>query len=73
MAESISAFVQSTCVEAIFYNGDTQDLKITFVKSGAAYTYAGVPAEVAQGLVAAPSKGKYMHAQVLGKFSYRKG
>jgi hypothetical protein len=72
MAESIVASVDSTCVDTVFFNGDTNDLTVTFQKGGT-YTYAGVPAEVAQGLVAAPSKGRYMHAQVLGKFSYRKG
>lgn len=72
MAESIVASVESTCVDQVFFNGDTNDLTITFAKGGT-YTYAGVPAAVAQGLVDAPSKGKYMHAQVLGKFSYRKG
>lgn len=72
MAESIVASVDSTCVDQVFYNGDSQDLTITFAKGGT-YSYSGVPAEVAQGLVNAPSKGKFMHAQVLGKFSYRKG
>lgn len=72
MAESIVASVESTCITDLFYNGDTNDLTVSFA-AGGTYTYSGVPAEVAQGLVAAPSKGKYMHAQILGKFSYRKG
>ncbi len=72
MAESIVASVSSTCVDTVFFNGDTNDLTIAFT-TGGTYTYSGVPAEVAQGLVDAPSKGKYMHAQVLGKFSFRKG
>jgi hypothetical protein len=72
MSESIVASVESTCLTDVFYNGDTNDLTVSFA-SGGTYTYSGVPAEVAQGLVSAPSKGKYMHAAVLGKYSFRKG
>ncbi len=72
MAESIVASVNSTCLDQVFYNGDTQDLTLTFVK-GSTYTYAGVAADVAQGLVDAASKGQYFRANILGAYSYRKG
>jgi len=72
MAESISAFVQSTCLEEIFFNGETGDLSVTFTK-GSRYTYSGVPAEVAQGLVNAASKGKYFRANILGSYGFRRG
>ena len=73
MAESIAASVSSTCVDSLFYNGDTQDLTVTFAQSGASYTYAGVPAAVAQGLVDAGSKGRYFNQAIKGAYSYRKG
>lgn len=71
MAASIYAPVTSTCLTSVFYNGDTNDLTVTF-KSGGTYTYSGVPEAVAQGLVDAGSKGKFMHANVLKAYAYRK-
>ncbi len=72
MAESIVASVSSTCVDQLFFNGDTNELTLTFAK-GSSYTYSGVSADVAQGLVDAPSKGKYFLANIRGAYSYRKG
>lgn len=63
---------ESTCTETHWYNADTEELTVTFA-SGGTYVYAGVPAEVAQGLVSAPSKGKFMHANILKAYSFRKG
>ena len=38
-------------------------------KSGS-YVYENVPEEVFAGLLAAESKGKYMHAKVKGRYNY---
>lgn len=72
MAASLYAPVTSTCLTSVFYHGDTQELTVQFAK-GSSYTYSGVPEAVAQGLVDASSKGKYMHAHILGAYAYRKG
>ena len=73
MAESIVAFVHSTCLEPqVLYNGDTQDLKITY-QGGATYTYSGVSLEDAKGLVNAPSKGRYVNQVIKGAYGYTKG
>ena len=72
MAESIVASVNSTCLDEVFYNGDAQELTLTFA-SGSTYSYAGVPADVAQGLVDAGSKGRYFQANIRGAYSFHKG
>jgi hypothetical protein len=41
----------------------TEVLEIEF-KSGSLYAYTGVPKSVYDGLIAAPSKGKYFHVHV---------
>jgi hypothetical protein len=69
MAESIVADVESSMIGQVFYNGDSHELTVTYQKGGT-YTYDGVPGTVAQGLVDASSKGKYMHAHILGAYSY---
>ena len=40
-------------------------------KSGS-YVYDNVPEEIFAGLLAAESKGKYMHAKVKGRYNYYK-
>ena len=56
----------------MLYNGDTQDLKITY-QGGATYTYSGVSLEDAKGLVNAPSKGRYVNQVIKGAYGYTKG
>ena len=51
--------VQSSNIEAIGYDETAQELHIRFLKSGKTYVYPGVPVDVYQGLMAAPSHGSY--------------
>lgn len=45
-----------------------QSIDVTFV-NGNTYTHAGVPLTVVQGLVNAPSAGRYYIANLKGKFA----
>jgi hypothetical protein len=58
--------VVSSNVVAVGYQGN--DLYVDY-KSGS-YVYKDVPKKVYDGLVNAESKGKYMHANVKGKYEY---
>lgn len=58
--------VVSSNVVAVGYKEN--DLYVDY-KSGS-YVYKNVPKKVYDGLVSAESKGKYMHANVKGKYEY---
>jgi hypothetical protein len=51
--------VQSSNIEAIGYDYEHQELHVRFLKSGTTYVYPGVPSEVHEGLMNAPSHGSY--------------
>lgn len=59
--------VDSSNIEAVQYDADTGTLGVRF-RNGGVYSYRGVPAEVAVGLVQSDSPGKYFH-QII-KYSY---
>lgn len=61
--------VKSSNVKAVGYA--TGSLLVRF-GSGAIYRYKGVPQSVYDGLMAAESKGKFMSAEVYGRFEYAK-
>jgi hypothetical protein len=44
-------------------------LEIEF-KSGGIYQYLNVPAEIYQKLINAPSKGKYFHSNIKGRYEF---
>ena len=62
--------VESSMIKAVGYDLTSQELEIEFT-SGRVYRYTGVPVEVYEGLLAAESKGQYMHAYVLDLYPYR--
>lgn len=69
--------VGSSQIEAVLIGmipGDSSfvDLSVRF-KKGSTYTYTDVPTDVAEGLVTADSAGKYLNANIKGKYSYIKG
>ena len=47
------------------------ELRILF-NSGGLYSYEGVPASVYEGLMSAPSHGRYFHRHVKGRYPYRR-
>lgn len=55
--------VTSSNVAAVGYDPDTRTLEVEF-KSGAAYSYSGVPAEIHRSLVESPSVGAYFSANI---------
>jgi hypothetical protein len=67
--------VVSSQIAAIGYDAASCELVIRFRSSGRAepaiYSYAGVPLELAQGLIAAASPGSYFHQHIRhGHFPY---
>ncbi len=65
------AKVDSTMLYAIGYDEGTQTLETIFY-SGGIYRYFGVPRDIYDGLQAAPSKGRYMWANVINRFPYER-
>jgi hypothetical protein len=63
------ARVESTTLRAFAYDDSREDLQLEFL-SGAIYHYYGVPAAVHEGLLGAPSKGRYFNRAIRGRFPY---
>jgi hypothetical protein len=61
--------VSSSDLRSVGYDNSTNTLEIEF-NSGGVYQYYGVPPAVYQGLMNAPSHGKYFHAQIKGVYRY---
>lgn len=61
--------VSSSNIEAIGHDGD--NLHVQF-KGGGHYVYQGVPASVHAAALAAPSVGKFINANVRGKYGHAK-
>jgi hypothetical protein len=59
--------VESSMIQAVGYDDATQELTVVF-NSGKTYRYTGVPPTVYADLLAAESKGQYMHAAVIGMY-----
>lgn len=63
--------VYSSHVAGIGYDGEMEMLTVEY-RDGAQYVYEGVPAEVADGVLRAPSIGEAMHASVRGRYRHRR-
>ena len=61
--------VFSSNIASIGYENGT--LYVRF-HNGGTYAYFNVPQSVYEGLMSAPSHGKYLHAHIKGSYSYRK-
>ena len=61
--------VTSTDLCSVGYDPESLTLEIEF-KKGAVYQYSGVPAEAYQGLMSAPSHGKYFNANIRNCYSF---
>ena len=64
-------YVDSSNVEAIGYDDDTQQLHVQFL-SGGYYTYQDVPREIFDDLMNAPSKGSFLNREVKGVYQFTK-
>jgi len=59
--------VASSNINAIKYEISSQVLEIKF-NDGHVYSFSNVPGTIYLGMVSAPSKGKYFHQNIQGKF-----
>ena len=64
-------YVDSSNVEAIGHDQIAQELHVRFL-SGDTYVYHGVPQEVYDELMAAPSKGSYLNRVIKPNYGYTK-
>lgn len=61
--------VESSMIYAVGYDPETETLHVVF-NSGGTYIYENVPQDIYDGLMAAESKGRYMHAYVIDMYPY---
>jgi len=63
--------IASSVLTADGYDAATQTLVLAFT-SGAVYSYAGFPAEVHEGLLAAPSAGRFFSTEIRDRYPTRR-
>ena len=61
--------VESTTLASVAYDDVRETLQPEF-RSGTIYRYFGVPLSVCEGLLSAPSKGRYFNGVIRGRFRY---
>lgn len=64
-------YVDSSNVEAIGHDGDAQELHVQFL-SGGYYVYLGVPREVFEAFLQAPSKGSFLNREIKNVYTFTK-
>lgn len=64
-------YIDSSNIEAIGYDDDTQELHVQFL-SGGFYIYYDVPRAIFDGLMYAPSKGSFLNREVKGVYQFTK-
>lgn len=65
-------YVDSSNVEAIGYESDTQTLYVRFLNSGDTYVYYNVAQWVFSEFMQADSKGRYLNTNIKGRHDYDK-
>ena len=61
--------VISSNIQAIGYDSDSQTLEVEF-NHGSVYQYIGVPQGEHEGMMNADSKGKYLNANIKGRYPF---
>jgi len=61
--------VESATLAVVAYDEVRELLQLEF-RSRAVYRYFGVPAKVHEGLLLAPSQGRYFNAEIRGRFRH---
>jgi hypothetical protein len=61
--------VASSMMTSVGYDPKDRTLEIEF-RSGEVYAYGRVPRAVVRALLAAPSKGRFFHAEIEGAYPY---
>jgi hypothetical protein len=64
-------YVQSSALEQVSYDPDSQTLLATFRGSGRTYVYDEVPEEVYDSLLFSDSLGVYFNTHIRDRFPYR--
>ncbi len=64
-------YVDSSNIEAIGYDDDTQELHVKFLSSGY-YIYQGVPRQIFDEMMMAQSKGSFLNREVKGVYQFTK-
>jgi len=64
-------YVDSSNIEAIGHDAGAQELHVRFL-SGDTYVYHGVPQEIYNQLMDAPSKGSYLNRVIKENYEYTK-
>ena len=64
--------IESSIIESIGYDAETNILAVIFLKNRSVYFYPGVPQEVYDNFLAAESKGSYFNEKIKGAYSYFK-
>jgi len=63
--------VISSNLKSVGYDMNTKTLEIEF-KNGSVYQYYEVPLDVYEGLMKAPSHGKFFHAHIRNVYRYKR-
>lgn len=71
-ADVVMQDVESTLVQQIGYDPDTQTLIVKLVTDGSVYEYYGVPQEVYDQFMAAESKGHFFTKYIKNSYKYEK-
>jgi hypothetical protein len=69
---STREYVESRDLAWVEYDEPTLVLLVGFRYNDAEYEYSGVPRDVYDGLMKAPSHGTYFHQHIKSHFQYRK-
>ena len=64
-------YVDSSNIEAIGYDNDSQALHVQFL-SGGCYIYIDVPRHVFDALISAPSKGSFLNREIKNVYQFTK-
>lgn len=64
-------YVDSSNIEAVGYDEDTQELHVSFL-SGGYYIYSDVPRDIFDQLMYAPSKGSFLNREMKNIYQFTK-
>lgn len=65
-------YIDSSNIEAVGYDSDSQELHVRFLQSGETYVYYNVDEWVFQDLMRADSKGAYLNTNIKDQYQYGK-
>ena len=64
--------VESSNIESVGYDSQTEQLFIRFRQSGGLYVYFGVPSAIFKELMQAPSKGSYLNRVIRNSYAFKR-